>query len=101
MSYTAGGWSRNIKPARHYSTLFAGRNTHVAYLATTGLTDTEIEANCNLIASAPDLLEALTELLANQDAGWVTAGFTPEQIKAMPYLKASRAAIAKATGAAA
>ena len=52
-------------------------------------------------AHTPELLKALTDLLANQDAGWVVAGFTPEQIKAMPYLKASRAAIAKATGAAA
>ena len=101
MSHTTGGWSRNIKPARHYGTIFAGRNTHVAYLATTGLTDTEIEANCNLIASAPKLLKALVDLVANQDAAWVAAGFTAEQIEAMPYLKASRAAIAKATGAAA
>lgn len=61
--HTAGGWSRNIKPASKYSCIFAGRNTHVAYLATSGLPEDEIEANCNLIAAAPALLAALQDLL--------------------------------------
>jgi hypothetical protein len=59
MSYTKGPWTVNIKPARKYSCIFAGRNTHVCYLATDGLTDEEIEANCNLLAAAPEMLEAL------------------------------------------
>lgn len=46
------------------------------------------------------LLEALMELVANQDLTWRLAGFTEEQIQAMPYLQASRAAITKAGGAA-
>lgn len=58
MAHTQGRWSRNIKPARKYSTIFAGRNTHVAHLATGGLSDEEIEANCDLITAAPDLLDA-------------------------------------------
>ena len=58
-------------------------------------------ANARLIAAAPILLKALTDLVANQDAAWVAAGFTDEQIKAMPYLKPARAAIATATGGAA
>jgi hypothetical protein len=59
--HTPGPWSRNIKPAAKYCTIFAGRNTHVAHLAN-GLPDDEIEANCNLIAAAPELLEALSAL---------------------------------------
>jgi len=54
--HTPGVWSRNIKPARKYNCIFAGRNTHVCYLATGGLTDEEIEANAALIAQAPALL---------------------------------------------
>ena len=57
--HTPGGWARNIAPARKYNTIFAGRNTHVAHLATSGLSDEEIEANADLIAAAPDLLAAL------------------------------------------
>lgn len=68
MSHTAGPWHRNIKPARKYAVIFAGRNTHVATLCTAGLTDAEIEGNCDLITSAPKLCEqvqTLREALAN------------------------------------
>lgn len=61
--HTPGPWHRNIKPARKYIIIFAGDNTHVAGLCTSGLTDEEIEGNCNLIAAAPQLLEALKQLL--------------------------------------
>ncbi len=60
-AHTPGPWGRNIKPASKYITIYAGRNTHVAHLATGGLTEREIENNCNLIASAPQLLAALLE----------------------------------------
>lgn len=56
MTHTPGGWNRNIKPASKYNVIYAGRNTHVAALSTSGLSEEEIEANCNLIAAAPDLL---------------------------------------------
>jgi len=59
MTHTPGPWHRNIKPARKYGVIFAGRNTHVARLAVEGLADDEIEANCDLITAAPDLLAAL------------------------------------------
>lgn len=62
--HTQGGWNRNIKPASKYNVIYAGRNTHVAALKTDGLSKEEIEANCNLIAAAPDLLEALKEYIA-------------------------------------
>ena len=57
--FTKGPWSRNIKPARKYNTIFAGRNTHVCHLTVTGLTDEEIEGNCDLIKAAPTLYDAL------------------------------------------
>ena len=58
------------------------------------------EANAHILAASIDTLKALTDLVANQDANWVAAGFTDEQIKAMPYLMPARAAIAKVGGAA-
>lgn len=57
--HTPGPWNRNIKPAKKYATIYAGRNTHVCHLSVSGLTDEEIEGNCNLITAAPDLLNAL------------------------------------------
>lgn len=57
-SHTKGPWHRNIKPATKYGTIFAGRNTHVCYLNIKGLSDATIEANCDLIVAAPDLLAA-------------------------------------------
>lgn len=62
--HTPGPWHRNIPPARKYCVVFSGRNTHVAAVKSDGLTDSEIEANCNLIAAAPDLLEALDYALS-------------------------------------
>ena len=63
MKHTPGPWHRNITPATKYNTIFAGRNTHVARLAVDGLSADEVEANCNLIAAAPDLLAALRRLV--------------------------------------
>ncbi len=75
--HTEGPWHRNIPPASHYPTIFAGRNIHVARIVPNGLPEDQIEANANLIASAPEtaaerdqlkatnaeLLEALTSLV--------------------------------------
>jgi len=57
--HTPGPWHRNIKPASKYTTVWSGRNKHVAHVETRGLTEAEIEANISLIAAAPDLLDAL------------------------------------------
>lgn len=67
--HTPGPWNRNIKPAKKYATIYAGRNTHVCHLSVSGLTDEEIEGNCNLIAAAPDLLNALQGVMD----WWLTA----------------------------
>lgn len=62
--HTKGPWHRNVSPATKYPTIFAGRNTHVARVVTDGgLTPEEVEANCDLIAAAPELLEALESML--------------------------------------
>lgn len=57
--HTPGPWGRNIKPATHYPTIFDGRNTHVAVVQSQGISPDEVEANCDLITAAPELLEAL------------------------------------------
>lgn len=64
---TPGPWGRNIKPASHYPIVYAGRNTHIAQVITQGLTEAEAEANCNLIAAAPELLEMLRQLSTECD----------------------------------
>jgi hypothetical protein len=57
--HTPGPWYRNIPPATKYAVIFAGRNTHVTVLSVRGLPAEEVEANCDLIAAAPQLLAAL------------------------------------------
>lgn len=72
--YTKGGWHRNVPPATKFPTIFAGRNTHVARVVVDGgLTPEEIEANCNLIAAAPRLLEALIALESAARTGEIDA----------------------------
>jgi hypothetical protein len=84
-NHTPGPWHRNIKPAARYPVIFAGRNSHVAQVISSGLTDEAIEANCNLIAAAPDLLAALQGAMF----------FVPLGTKARD---AANAAIDRATG---
>lgn len=65
MSHTPGPWHRNIKPASKYAVVFAGRNTHIAVVCSQGLTEEQVEGNCDLIASAPELLEALQQSICH------------------------------------
>lgn len=56
--HTPGPWHRNIRANGKYPVVFAGRNQHVA--TTSQQTDpAETEGNIDLIAAAPDLLNAL------------------------------------------
>jgi hypothetical protein len=56
-----------------------------------GLTDSEHEANAKLIAAAPDLLDALIDIIDDFDNyGGDDTGF--------PHIAKARAVIAKATG---
>ena len=61
--HTPGPWGRNIAPAWKYPIIFAGRNTHVAYIFTNELSESEQEANADLIAAAPDLLQVTKDFL--------------------------------------
>lgn len=94
--HTPGPWHRNIPPATKYTTVWSGRNTHVAYVSPTGLNSEEVEANINLVTAAPDLLAALEGLMAcvtiEDDRAVIhMATLSPE-------VRACGAAIAKARG---
>ena len=68
MKYTEGPWHRNIKPAKKYPTVFAGRNTHILTMATKGLSDEAVEANINLVVAAHELLDAAELVLSGLNA---------------------------------
>lgn len=87
--HTPGPWGRNIKPASRYPVIYAGRSTHVAVVTTQGLTDQELEANCDLIAAAPELLAALQDLVH---------AATHHLADGRAAVDQARAAIARATG---
>jgi hypothetical protein len=89
--HTPGPWQRNAPPASKYVTVFAGRNIHIAAIKPEGKTQQECEANINLIAAAPDLLDACQEFVRKVDEGEARSVRSYAQMKA---------AIAKATGAA-
>src|ERR1700761_4373601 len=48
LAATPGPWSRNIPPASHYPTIFAGRNTHVLALTAT---NKQVEANAEFVTT--------------------------------------------------
>lgn len=60
--HTPGPWHRNIRANGLYPIVFSGRNNHVAQVLQQQ-TSSETEANIDLIASAPDLLNALKQLV--------------------------------------
>ena len=97
MSHTPGPWHRNIKPASKYPTIFAGRNTHVAYVAAgqhgSKLPDAEIEANLVLIQHAPALLAAARAAL-----DYIGGDGTDDSPEARAVRGTLGAAIAAATG---
>lgn len=100
-THTPGPWSRNIPPARKYCVIFAGRNTHVAQVATQGLSDEEIEANCDLIRTAPEMLAALrlSHRNVNSLIDMHPVGGDAVDLKALnTWADELRAAIAKAEG---
>lgn len=93
--HTSGPWHRNIKPARKYPTVFAGRNTHIAVMQSISLTDEEIEANTNLVMASPDLYAALKRWQTfARNNGWTDADH--HDADGTGWITATDAAIAKA-----
>lgn len=94
--HTPGPWSRNIKPASKYPTIFAGRCTHVAALKIEGLSASEVEGNADLIAAAPELLAAAIAVIERWDSpSWKDIPHTAE------FIARLRQAVNSATGSAA
>ena len=97
VKHTTGGWARNIKPATKYNCIYAGRNTPVAYLAT-DLPHDEVEANCSLIAAAPDMLAALQMAVPALEWCQKQWASSPQQGSGINVLDVVRAVIAAAEG---
>ena len=95
-AHTPGPWDVEPKGSRHF--VDGADGLTVAYLDRAGVRErVEIEANARLIASAPELLEALERISTAYDE-------TLRHPIAVPLLNAiygARAAIAKAKGGAA
>jgi hypothetical protein len=96
VKHTLGPWHRNIKPITRYPTIFAGRNTHLAKIIVEGIGLSEAEANADLIAAAPDLLEALQTIVRMADGRAIPGNLILDENS--PLMYAARDAIAKATG---
>lgn len=94
--HTPGPWLRNVRSQGRYPVIYAGRNTHVA-VAQQMATPDETEANIDLIAAAPEILEALMELERIVSAH---PSFQNEWTHAASVIGSARAAIVKATGGA-
>lgn len=96
--HTPGPWHRNIAPASKYTVVFAGRNTHVARVTPEGHSEETCEANINLIAAAPELLDSIKDLLGY--AAWEAIHGKTVIVRAEAELRHAKAvaAIAKAEG---
>ena len=98
MKHTPGPWTAELDA--HGRGRIKGDRCWVATTWTTADDDSNkrypAEANALLIASAPDLLEALTKLLDMHDR--CDAGFAPTVELRFAIRDMARAAIAKATG---
>lgn len=88
--HTPGPWRRTLDWTSRYKTIFADRNTQIAHLVVNGSvqTNSEIEGNANLIAAAPDLLQACKDALLLAELYDIEGA----------AIDAARAAIAKAEG---
>jgi len=96
MKHTPGPWHRNIRANGKYPVVFAGRNQHVATVCQQANTQ-ETELNIDLIASAPELLCALDQLIRVTIDEDLKGGFTLSDPVHAAYTEALRV-IEKATG---
>ena len=97
--HTPGPWTITVYPpdddgAEDLCAYIDGNGTHVSHCMPPDGANKELrDANALLIAAAPEMLEALQEIVAAADGDWW------EQLDAT--LEKARAAITKATGGAA
>lgn len=70
--FTAGPWDIVKTRQGAFTTIMSKTNAHIAEMVKWYTTDPELiaemEANAKLVAAAPDLLEALQELLASYES---------------------------------
>lgn len=97
MKHTPGPWHRNIRANGKYPVVFAGRNTHVA-LVQQAKTPDETEANIDLVAAAPELLEALERAARTIEVLKTFCGVPLTVVRAAETEHVIEAAIAKARG---
>jgi hypothetical protein len=103
--HTKGPWGRNIPPASKYPIIFGGptgNHSHVAQVLSRGLPPSEVEANADLIAAAPDLLAALRWIVefCDEHLEWTEIELCngrSDSAEAI-WLEDARTAISKATG---
>ena len=95
--HTPGPWA--IDHARGRTYILAEHRAQVALVGSENMLadDSSAAANAALIASAPDLLQALHAVSADL-LDLLSQRMSPEMAQALPSLDEARAAIAKATG---
>lgn len=99
-SHTLGPWHRNIRSNGKYPVVFAGRCQHVAVIDQQ-VDSRETEANIDLIATAPELLEAAEKalILLKQCVEQAKAGIVPiVTLSAFQDIRIIEGCIAKAKG---
>ena len=95
--HTPGPWDTEPKGSRHF--VDGADGLTVAYLDRAGVRErAEIEANACLITSAPDLLAALTNILARVEASPTLLPHISADVRNEARAAIARATIAKATG---
>ena len=80
-------WHRNIKPASKYPVIFSGQNTHVCQVISRGLTDDQVEANCDLIVAAVNFHETMRAILSEAVEAWKIQFETDSEINANDFLE--------------
>lgn len=102
--HTPGPWARNISPAWKYPIYDENNHNKIAYIIRDAcITEAEQEANLNLIATAPELLECLQETLSELQAvfTWQIENKRISEVVAtqrISTINKAGAAIAKAKG---
>lgn len=92
--HTRGPWRRQAKTgAKRFRIVDAAGHQ----VADANHFNVDAEANADLLAAAPELLDALNELDAALNAAW-SAGALPASVISAELAQRCRAAVAKATG---